>query len=56
MSNPFKELENQEYVSPELKKKVMNEIEALSLITDFGELFTLNFGSIFGDLFQSNKK
>ena len=56
MKNPFKEIENQENVSPQLKKKVMREIEALSLVTDFGELFTLKLGSIFEGIFRSNKK
>ena len=54
--NPFKEIRTDKEVPLEMKKKVLNEIAALSLASEFADLFTVKFVSVFESLFPKNKK
>ena len=55
MINPFKELETNKNVPPEIKKKLMTEIASILLVSELTDLFTLKFGSIFEEMFKSKE-
>jgi hypothetical protein len=54
--NPFKEIETKEVVPEEIKEKVMRTIGSMDLLTEFAELFLVNFPQVLGSIFQSKKK
>lgn len=56
MKNPFKEIETKKEAPKELKKTIMKEVAVTKLIVEMGELFSLNYISIFENTFNSKKK
>lgn len=55
-NNPFKGIQGDlKEVSPELRKKVMNDVAMAKLIMEMGTLFTSNFSSLISGLLKTNK-
>lgn len=53
--NPFKQLETHKEVPKEIKVKIMDNIEALELFMELGDLFSRKFCSIFESFLKTKK-
>ena len=57
MENPFKKLgEPPKEVPKEIKEKVMNDIAAFKLFTEFASVFSSNYASVAESFFKRRKK
>ncbi|MEA3451279.1 MAG: hypothetical protein U9Q83_05180 [Bacteroidota bacterium] len=57
-NNPFKNIESHEKVPETLKKKVLTTVNAVQLLMDIAELFSIKITETIGDLLltEKNKK
>lgn len=51
--NPFKKIETNKDVPPEIKQTVMKNIALVRLLMDFGDLFSTKFSSVIESLFTT---
>ncbi|NIJ46320.1 hypothetical protein FHR24_002804 [Wenyingzhuangia heitensis] len=56
MSNPFKEIQENQQPSPELRKKVLGNIDALKLSLDLADLFLVKQPQILSTIFKKKKQ
>ncbi len=55
--NPFKDLDDQlREVSPDLKKKVMQDVAIAKLVLELASLFTINYKSAIENLFKTRPR
>lgn len=55
--NPFKQIGKPPVEPPEeLKKKVMDGVEAIKLLKEVSSLFTFKYANTLGSLFKKNNK
>lgn len=53
--NPFKEIQENQKPSKELRKKVLGDIDKLSLAIDLAELFLINQPKVLSTFFKNKK-
>lgn len=53
MSNPFKEIQENEEPSKELRQKVLGDLDRLGLALDLAELFLIHQPKVLSSLFKS---
>ena len=54
--NPFKDLETNKEVPPEVRERLLSELAGIQLVSELANHFTLKLGAVFKDFFPSNKK
>lgn len=55
MSNPFKEIQENQEPSKELRQRVLGNLDKLSLAVDLAELFLINQPKVLSTLFKNKK-
>lgn len=57
IKNPFKELDKRiREVSPDLKKKVMQDVAIAKLLLELASLFTINYKSAIESIFKTRSR